>query len=97
MTKCGLAVGLGPLGSVTILLNGHQDQRHSPCLTDGVVTPSHSGQAQHLEPLEDLKLCCDTSLTNQGLGNSTSGSGMTEAAGVGLALAGAQEPEEVHH
>lgn len=98
MTKFGLVVGLGPLGSVKILLDGCQDHQHPLCLTSEVVTPLHLGQAhKHPESLEDLKLRCDTSLTNQGLGNSTSGSGMTGAAGVGLALAGAQEPEEVYH
>lgn len=74
MTKLGLAVGLGPVGSVKTLLNGCQDQQHSPCLTFQTVTPLYSGQAhKHLESLEDLKLCFDTSLTNQDLGNSTSG------------------------
>lgn len=98
MTKLGLAFGLGPVGSVKTLLNGCEDQQHSPCLTSETVSPPYSSQAhRHPEQLEDLKLCSDTSLTNQDLGSSTSGSGMTGAAGVGLALAGAQEPEEVHH
>lgn len=90
-----VAAGLGPLGSVKILLNGSQDQGHSPCLVSAVVTPLHPGQAhRHWEP---LKARPDTAPTSQGLGNSASGSGRPEAVGAGLALAGAQEAEEFHH
>lgn len=93
-----MAVWLGPLGSVKTLLNGYQGQGHSPRLTFEAVTPFHPGQAyRHWGPLEGLKLCCDTALTSQDLGNSASDSGMPEAVGVGLVLAGAQEAWEVHH
>lgn len=90
-------VAVGHRGSVSCFLE-YQDQGHLPCLISEVVTPLHPGQAhRHREPLEGWKLWRDTALTSQGLGNSAAGSGMPEAVGAGLALAGAQEVGEVHH